>query len=130
MAHYLANAPQLSERDGSELQEIELVSLTHNSRKADESDLRMYTKWLNTHYPKVIEPALSTSMHMVLWLKEMSNRGLVLATIQRRVAIIRRLILSLRDADVLEHYKPVLIGLQRSMDTERKSMRSPSCTTS
>ena len=117
LVHHLANAPALSEEERQELHQLELESLAKSTRRSYESDLKMYTAWLQEHYPNITDPAQTTDTHMLLWLNSMKQRGLSLATLERRLAMMRRLIPTLKDADIANHYNAALAGLKNSMDT-------------
>ena len=125
-AHHMQDAPQLDEKQREELHQAELQSLSSSCRKAYASDLKQFVKWLEEYYPELADrPDQSTSTHMVMWLNSMRQDVLSLATIKRRLAMMRRLIPSLKDAAVQRHYAPSVKGLTRVMNDGLERGASP-----
>ena len=110
--------PKLRQGEAERLHEFERNALSANSIKAYTHDLRAFTKFLADREPSLVTtPEKASYVHCLLFLTNMAERGLALATINRRWAFLRRhLVPALCDPQVEEKYRHVIAGMRRKLD--------------
>ena len=82
------------------------------------SDLNAFTRFLAEREPTLVAtPEKASFVHCLLFLNNMANSGLTIATINRRWAFLRHhLIPALSDPEVEIKYRHVIAGMRRKLD--------------
>ena len=110
--------PKLLQKEAQQLHDYELHALSTNSRRAYESDFKAFTAFLASREPFLVRtPEKASYVHCLLFLNDMVNQGLTIATINRRWAFLRHhLIPRLSDPEVEIKYRHVIAGMRRKLD--------------
>ena len=110
--------PRLNPAEVQQLHEYEQNALSQNSRRAYASDLKVFTSFLAARGPSLVaEPKHASFVHCLLFLNDMANQGLTIATINRRWAFLRHhLIPTLADPEVEIQYRHVIAGMRRKLE--------------
>ena len=116
-------APPLNEQQRARVHSVELDSLQPSTRAAYLSDKRVYEAWLAETFPGVTDGAVTTIEHALAWLESLAARGLTLATIKRRRAMLVHLVPGLRDA--APECRPFMRGMaNRLQDFSERGRRA------
>jgi integrase len=110
--------PGLRADEAKQLHGFELCALSENSRKAYTSDFRCFTEFLKQREPSLARtPEKAPVQLCLLFLMDMANRGLSIATINRRWAFLRHHLIPALSAPETEHkYRHVIAGMRRRLD--------------
>jgi integrase len=110
--------PKLKQEEAQQLHDYELNALSNNSRRAYASDLKCFITFLAEREPALVRtPEKASYIHCLLFLNDMVNQGLTIATINRRWAFLRHhLIPKLSDPEVEIKYRHVIAGMRRKLD--------------
>ena len=119
LPHAVTVYPKLERREVEQLHQFEQNALSKNSIRAYTQDLKAFTAFLAKREPSLVAtPERASYVHCLLFLNHMAERGMALATINRRWAFLRRhLIPSLCDPEIEKRYRHVIAGLRRKLDS-------------